>query len=195
MTATPIQLIVGLCNPGLQYHYTRHNAGEWFINEVAEKFQITLRPEMKFKGFIGEIKHGSHNCKLLLPATFMNLSGQAIQAVVNFFKIPINAILVAHDELDLPVGSIKLKQGGGHGGHNGLRDTIVHLGSQNFFRLRIGIGHPGHRDRVIDYVLKRPSQEEREKIQIALIRALNGINEILAGDMQKAMKNLHSVFS
>jgi PTH1 family peptidyl-tRNA hydrolase len=192
MTRTPIQLIVGLCNPGPEYEQTRHNAGAWFVEEAARRFNVSLRPEVKFKGLSGRFTEAGNTCHLLLPTTFMNLSGQAIGAIVNFYKIPVNAILVAHDELDLPVGSIKLKQGGGHGGHNGLRDTINHLNSKDFFRLRIGINHPGDRSQVIDYVLKRPSKEDAEKIHHAIEDAAKVLDSILSGDTQKAMKDLHS---
>lgn len=192
MTHTPIQLIVGLCNPGPEYEQTRHNAGAWFVEEVARRFNVNLRPEVKFKGLSGHFTEAGKTCRLLLPTTFMNLSGQAIRAIANFYKIPVDAILVAHDELDLPVGSIKLKQGGGHGGHNGLRDTISHLNSKDFFRLRIGINHPGDRSKVVDYVLKRPSKEDAQKIQYAIDDATRVLDTMLVGDMQKAMKDLHS---
>lgn len=189
---TPIQLIVGLGNPGADYEKTRHNAGAWFVEELAHKFQVSLRPELKFKGLSGCFTNAGSQCRLLIPTTFMNLSGHAIQSIASFYKIPVEGILVAHDELDLPVGTIRLKQGGGHGGHNGLRDTIHQLASKEFHRLRIGINHPGHKDKVLDYVLGRPSKEDQHKITHAIASAIHVLPELLAGDMQKAMRELHS---
>ncbi len=189
----PIQLIVGLGNPGSDYEKTRHNAGVWFVDEVARKFKVSLRPESKFKGLTGHFSNADNQqCRLLVPTTFMNHSGYAIQAIASFYKLPVEAILVAHDELDLPAGTIRLKQGGGHGGHNGLRDTINQLASKEFFRLRIGINHPGHKDKVVDYVLGRPSKDDSEKITQSIHDAIKILPEILVGEMQKAMKHLHS---
>jgi len=188
----PIQLIVGLCNPGSKYEQTRHNAGAWFVSQLAEKYQVLLRPELKFKGLAGSFTYEDRTCRLLLPTTFMNLSGQAIVAMANFYKIPAEQILVAHDELDLPAGIAKLKQGGGHGGHNGLRDTIAQLGTRDFFRLRIGINHPGDKRQVIDYVLKKPSNADSIKIQNSISDALQVTDALIEGDIQKAMRELHS---
>ncbi len=191
-TYAPIQLIVGLCNPGSKYEQTRHNAGAWFVGQLAEKYQVQLRPELKFKGLAGSFTYEDQTCRLLLPATFMNLSGQAIAAMANFYKIPPEQILVAHDELDLPTGVTRIKQGGGHGGHNGLRDTIAQLGTRNFFRLRIGINHPGDKLQVVDYVLKKPSNADSIKIQNSISDALQVTDALIEGDIQKAMRELHS---
>lgn len=192
MNKTPIQLIVGLGNPGSDYEKTRHNAGAWFVESISQQFEVLLRPELKFKGLAGLFTMAGNQCRLFIPTTFMNLSGHAIHTIASFYKIPVEAILVAHDELDLPVGTVRLKQGGGHGGHNGLRDSILQLGSKEFYRLRIGINHPGHKDKVIDYVLSRPSKDDHHKITDSITDALKVLPEILAGDMQKAMKDLHS---
>lgn len=189
----PIQLIVGLGNPGSEYANTRHNAGAWFVELLAEQTNTTLRFETKFKGNYARIHWQGQECHLLVPTTFMNLSGQAIAATAKFFKIPAANILVAHDELDLPVGTIRLKSGGGHGGHNGLRDTMAHFGAEIFQRLRIGIGHPGNAKQVIDYVLKNPSRADHELIMQAINDVLPELSDILSGNLQKAMKNLHTI--
>ena len=153
MPQNAIKLIVGLGNPSAEYEKTRHNAGAWFAVKISELFNATLRPEKKFQGNVGTVKIGADECRLMIPSTFMNLSGQAIKAIMTYYKLSNGSLLVAHDDLDLPAGTVKLKFNGGHGGHNGLRDIINHLGTQNFYRLRLGIGHPGHRDKVHDYVL------------------------------------------
>jgi PTH1 family peptidyl-tRNA hydrolase len=151
-----LQLIVGLGNPGLEYAQTRHNAGVWFVAALAAEHNIRLNPEAKYFGLVGRGTINGQEVRLLIPTTFMNRSGQAVSALANFFKIPLDAILVAHDELDLPAGSIRLKTGGGHGGHNGLRDIISSSGNQNnFHRLRIGIGHPGDAKLVSNFVLTK----------------------------------------
>ena len=151
-----IQLIVGLGNPGAQYEDTRHNAGFWFVEQLARAYGGSLQPEKKFFGYAARITIGGQDVRLLTPSTFMNRSGQAVNAIATFYKIPPQAILVAHDELDHPPGIGRLKQGGGHGGHNGLRDIISSLGNnKDFCRLRIGIGHPGNSKAVVNYVLKK----------------------------------------
>jgi PTH1 family peptidyl-tRNA hydrolase len=188
----PIQLIVGLGNPGPEYSDTRHNVGAWFTELLAEQHNLSLKPETKFKGLVSRIQNGTVDCWLLNPSTYMNHSGQAVKAMASFYKIPPEAILVAHDELDFPAGTIKLKQDGGHGGHNGLRDIIRHLNSQNFHRLRIGIGHPGHRDHVIDYVLHTPSRSDHQQIMAALDETLPLMPELLAGNVQAVTKKLHT---
>ncbi|WP_373019531.1 aminoacyl-tRNA hydrolase [Thiomicrorhabdus sp.] len=186
-----VQLIVGLGNPGDKYDQTRHNAGFWFVEEVARQYGVVFRPETKFLGEAVRVQSAGLDFWLLKPATFMNRSGQSIQALANFYKIPVESILVVHDELDLEPGVAKLKKGGGHGGHNGLRDTIAALGKE-FLRLRLGIGHPGHRDQVVDYVLKAPSKIDRQKIDDEIYQATRVLPELIRGDIQKAMHQLHT---
>ncbi|MBN2647998.1 MAG: aminoacyl-tRNA hydrolase [Thiotrichales bacterium] len=186
-----IKLIVGLGNPGDKYALTRHNAGFWFVDEIARQAGVVFRPETKFLGEAARLQQNGADLWLLKPATFMNRSGQSIQALAHFYKIPVESILVVHDELDLPPGSAKLKKGGGHGGHNGLRDSIAVLG-EGFLRLRLGIGHPGHRDQVVDYVLKAPSKIERELIDDASYLASKVLPELLEGALEKAMMKLHT---
>ncbi|MBE0493628.1 MAG: aminoacyl-tRNA hydrolase [Thiomicrospira sp.] len=187
-----VQLIVGLGNPGEQYDQTRHNAGFWFVEEIARQQNSVFRPETKFLGQVAKIDLNGHQAWLLKPMTFMNRSGQSIQALANFYRLSPEQVLVAHDELDLPVGVAKLKTGGGHGGHNGLRDTIAALGSPGFQRLRLGIDHPGDRHQVVNYVLKSPSKIERQKIDDAIYDATRVLADILAGDFAKAMNQLHT---
>lgn len=186
-----VQLIVGLGNPGDKYEQTRHNAGFWFVDEVARQYGVVFRPETKFLGFAARIQSNGLDIWLLKPTTFMNRSGQSIQALAKFYKIPVESILVVHDELDLGVGVAKLKIGGGHGGHNGLRDTIAAMGN-TFTRLRLGIDHPGHRDMVVDYVLKAPSKPDRQLIDDAIYEASKVVPELAVGDLQKAMNQLHT---
>jgi PTH1 family peptidyl-tRNA hydrolase len=187
-----IQLIVGLGNPGADYEATRHNAGAWFVLELAHAANANLRHDTKFHGIHGSTRLQGHDVHLLIPTTYMNLSGQSIGALASYYKIPPEAILVAHDELDLPVGDVRLKFDGGHGGHNGLRDTIRHLGTNKFHRLRIGIGHPGNSKDVVDYVLKPPKKSEREQIDAALHDAQRALPSLLSGQFQKAMQELHT---
>ena len=186
-----VQLIVGLGNPGDKYEQTRHNAGFWFVDEVARQYSVELRPETKFFGLAGRVQSNGMDFWLLKPSTFMNRSGQSIQALAKFYKIPVESILVVHDELDLPPGSAKLKVGGGHGGHNGLRDTIAAMG-KNFMRLRLGIGHPGHKDMVVDYVLKNASKSDRQLIDDASYEATRVVPDLIKGDPAKAMQDLHT---
>jgi PTH1 family peptidyl-tRNA hydrolase len=187
-----IQLIVGLGNPGEQYVNTRHNAGFWFVEEVARQCGAVFRPESKFLGEVAKIERGGQQAWLLKPMTFMNRSGQSIQALAKFYRLSADQILVAHDELDLPVGIAKLKTGGGHGGHNGLRDTIAALSTPQFHRLRLGIGHPGDRHEVVNYVLKSPSKIERDQIDDAIYESTRVLDAVLTADMAKAMNQLHS---
>ncbi len=189
---TAISLIVGLGNPGPEYEPTRHNAGFWFVDEIARRSGKSFTTEAKFNSQVARCMEGGKEFRLQKPMTFMNGSGQAVGALARFFKIPLEEILVVHDELDLPAGSVKLKKGGGHGGHNGLRDMISHLGSKDFYRLRVGIGHPGHKSQVVDYVLKKPSKEDRCLIEDAMYDALNVLPKILDGEFEKAMHELHS---
>jgi PTH1 family peptidyl-tRNA hydrolase len=188
-----IKLIVGLGNPGDQYSLTRHNAGFWFVDELARRCQAEFRPEKHFHGLLAQCRSRELDCRLFKPATFMNRSGQAVAAISRFFDIPREAVLVVHDELDLPPGTARVKQGGGHGGgHNGLRDLISHLGGGDFYRLRLGIGHPGHRDQVVDFVLRRPSRDDRALIEDAIADALEVIPEIVDGQFARAMNLLHT---
>ena len=188
-----MQLVVGLGNPGDQYERTRHNAGFLFVDELARQHGGSFQSEARFFGQSCRIRLDGQELWLLKPMTFMNRSGQAVAALARFYKIAPEAILIAHDELDLPPGDIRLKIGGGHGGHNGLRDTISQLGgNKDFMRLRIGIGHPGHSSQVSGYVLGRAPASEREAVEAAVDRALKVMPLAVAGEMQKAMNQLHS---
>ena len=190
-----IEMIVGLGNPGDNYEQTRHNAGFWFVQALARSGGGVFRSEAKFHGHVCKIAFSGHDgdrdCWLLKPATFMNRSGIAVATLAVFYKIPVESILVVHDELDLPPGVARLKQSGGHGGHNGLRDIIAQLGA-NFMRLRIGIGHPGDRDAVVDYVLQRPPVIDRQQIEAGIDAALKVMPDVVSGEMQRAMHSLHS---
>lgn len=190
---TAIRLIVGLGNPGEEYTHTRHNAGAWFVEQLAAESSVKFQSESKFQGRVAAIQPENHKCWLLLPNTFMNHSGQAVRAFSQFYQIAPEEILVAHDELDFPPGVVRLKQGGGHGGHNGLRDIIQNLQSDQFHRLRIGIGHPGDRSQVHDYVLSRPSKHDHTLILDAIQQAFIVLPEFVKGDIQKATQKLHSV--
>lgn len=188
-----IKLIVGLANPGREYEGTRHNAGADFVNELARLYGASLVSESRFHGLATRITIAGRDVRLLIPTTFMNRSGQSVAALANFFKIEPEQILVAHDELDLGPGIVKLKKGGGHGGHNGLRDIISSLGnSKNFIRLRIGIGHPGSAKQVANYVLSQPSADDRIGIGHSIDRTLKCIESIAAGDLDQAMLKLHT---
>ena len=190
---TAIQLIVGLGNPGAEYEQTRHNAGAFFVERIAAAQRVNLVPERKFFGLTGRFTHQGQDVRLLIPTTYMNRSGQAVAALAGFYRIPVESILVAHDELDLPPGVAKLKVGGGHGGHNGLRDIIAQLGNQNgFHRLRLGIGHPGDASLVSNFVLGRAPRAEQEKLDASIDFALGVLPDVLAGDFAKAMRVLHS---
>jgi len=192
MAEAGIDLIVGLGNPGAQYEATRHNVGFWFVDALARAGGEGFRAEGRFQGEVCRLRLAGRDLRLLKPATYMNRSGQSVGAVARYFEIPPERILIAHDELDLPVGSVRLKQGGGHAGHNGLRDTIAVLGSRDFWRLRIGIAHPGDRTLVTGYVLGRPSREDGERIEDALNEAERVLEDLLHGRFQAAMNRLHS---
>lgn len=192
MSGHSIQLIVGLANPGKAYEQTRHNAGAWFVENIASSTNSSLKLEKRFHGFYQKILLHNKTIHLLIPTTFMNLSGQAVRACMNFHKIPPESILIAHDEIDLPPGAIKLKFDGGNGGHNGLKDIIQHLGTKQFYRLRIGVGHPGNSKDVSDYVLHPPSKADKIKIDDAMQKAQDVLPDILCGDMQKAMQHMHT---
>lgn len=187
-----IRLIVGLGNPGREYESTRHNAGFWWVDEFARKNQIAFKSENKFHALAARSMLHGHELHLLKPQTFMNVSGRSVGALAQFYKIEPAQILVVHDELDLPPGSAKLKLGGGHGGHNGLKDIIAHLGSRDFWRLRIGVGHPGDRAEVVNYVLNAPRKEEQALIEDALQRAQEVAPLIVEGKLEAAMLKLHS---
>jgi peptidyl-tRNA hydrolase, PTH1 family len=190
---TAIKLIVGLGNPGNEYRGTRHNAGADFVEELARQCSSTMQPESKFFGLAGRITLAGHDLRLLVPTTFMNRSGKAVAAMASFYKISPEEILIAHDELDIPAGTARFKQGGGHGGHNGLRDIVPALGNnKNFHRLRIGIDHPGHASKVSGYVLSQPSQVDRSRIEASIDEAIAALPLLLDGDSTKAMTRLHS---
>ena len=186
-----IRCIVGLGNPGDKYQYTRHNAGFWLADRLANHFGLQLRADNKFFGQTGKLSLPSGDCWLLKPMTFMNRSGQSASALARFYRFVPEQILVVHDELDLPAGSVRLKKGGGHGGHNGLRDIISALGSKDFYRLRLGIDHPGHRDQVTDYVLSRPSREDQQKLEQAIDTSIDHIEDLLEGNFQRFMNEVH----
>lgn len=187
-----IQLIVGLGNPGPQYEATRHNAGFWWVDQIAAEHGARLNAEGKFQGIAGRLKRGDHEAWLLKPSTFMNASGRAVAAIANFYKIPPQAILVVHDELDLGPGTVKLKKGGGHGGHNGLKDIAAALGTPDFWRLRLGIGHPGERNEVVNFVLKSPSRDEMHAIENAMDDSAKLLPMLLDGEFEAAMLKLHT---
>ena len=188
-----IKLIVGLGNPGDKYTDTRHNAGEWLIERLTRRFNVSLNPESKFFGKTARTLVNGKEVRLSVPTTFMNLSGKAVGALASFYRIKPEEILVIHDELDLPPGTAKLKQGGGHGGHNGLKDIVAQLGNNNnFYRLRIGIGHPGHRDLVAGYVLNKPSPADRDALEKVLDEATDCVEMIFKDGMVKATNRLNS---
>lgn len=186
-----IKLIVGLGNPGAAYEQTRHNAGAWFLNALADQSHLSFKLNKKMQGEVAELDVHHGRCYVLLPLTFMNHSGQSVRAICDFYRIQPHDIVVAHDELDLLPGRVKLKTGGGHGGHNGLRDIITHLGTTNFHRIRLGIGHPGHKDMVLDYVLGKPSQDDRKQIDQAIERAVDVVPLLLKGNLALAMNQLN----
>ena len=187
-----IKLIVGLRNPGSAYAHTRHNAGGWFVEVLAQRHSSPLKSDKKLQGELANLEINSQSCKLLLPLTFMNHSGIPVRAACQFFRFEPNEVLVVHDELDLPAGRIKLKTGGGHGGHNGLRDIISQLGSPDFHRLRVGIGHPGHKELVLNYVLGKPSASDRQSMFDAIDRGISIIPSVLEGNIAGAMNLLNA---
>lgn len=190
---THIRLIAGLANPGSEYTSTRHNAGAWFIDLVAQHTKLILRPDSKLHGSHGVYSNGTEKMHLFVPSTYMNQSGIAIKACTHYHKIPPAAILIAHDDIDLPVGTIRIKFDGGDGGHNGLKDIIQHLHTKQFYRLRIGVGRPKQSSDVVDYVLKAPSRSERALIDEKLSIVLHDILPVLlTGSIDKAMQLLHT---
>lgn len=187
-----IQLIAGLGNPGAKYEDTRHNVGFWFVDELAKAKGCSLHQDSKFQGEVGKISLNGQSVWLIKPMTFMNLSGQSVAALANYYKLTAENLLVVHDELDLEPGTVRLKCGGGHGGHNGLRDIISHFASKEFYRLRIGIGHPGSAADVSNYVLSNPSSTDRNMLVQAIEDCMPVLPQIIDGEMQKAMNHLHS---
>ncbi|MEE9494828.1 MAG: aminoacyl-tRNA hydrolase [Gammaproteobacteria bacterium] len=187
-----IRLIIGLGNPGSEYKQTRHNAGFWFLDMLGSDLHCSFKAEKRFSGDVARCLIEQQDCRLLKPMTFMNRSGLPAASLMRFFDIAADEILVVHDELDLSPGVARLKRGGGHGGHNGLRDLISHLGSKDYLRLRMGIGHPGHKSQVSDYVLKAPSQTDRQQIENAMYEVFRVIPAIMANDIEQAMHQLHS---
>lgn len=186
-----IRLIAGLGNPGEKYVQTRHNAGFWFADAVAAKRGAVFRCQERFQGEVAHFHFEDEKVWLLKPLTYMNRSGLSLHAFSQFYKISVEQLLVAHDEIDLPHGTARIKYAGGHGGHNGLRSTFEHLGP-DFLRLRLGVGHPGHKDDVTDHVLKKPGDRERREIDSAIDRASDALDEILRGDVEAAMRQLHT---
>lgn len=185
-------LIVGLGNPGPKYAETRHNAGFWFLGRLLEAAAVGLRSQSKLQAEVARALLHGRELVLAQPTTFMNHSGQAVRALADYYDVPAKNLLVAYDELDLPPGTARLKEGGGHGGHNGIRDIIRHLGEPGFLRLRIGIGHPGNRDAVTRYVLSRSPVDQRAEIDRSIDRALDVMPLVLAGRLQEAMTALHT---
>ena len=186
-----IALIAGLGNPGPGYKGTRHNAGFWFIDELSQHYSLDFKLESRFQGEVANVQIKRLPIRVLRPVTFMNESGQSVASLMRYFAIEPGALLVVHDDLDLEPGVVRLKEGGGHGGHNGLRDLIRHLDSNDFVRLRLGIGHPGHPDDVTDYVLHAPPANERSAILDAVSRAVALIEPMINGDHAVVMNELH----
>jgi peptidyl-tRNA hydrolase, PTH1 family len=187
-----IRLLVGLGNPGPEYKDTRHNAGFWFIDAVAREWRVNLAPERSYFGLMARANLREGPVWLLEPMTFMNLSGKSVAALANFFKIAPAEILVAHDELDLLPGQIKMKLGGSPAGHNGLKDIQSQLGSADFWRMRLGIGHPGVRAEVVDYVLRKPIADDREAIDKCIAQGVSALDLMVEGDMERALMKVHA---
>ncbi|XXQ68648.1 aminoacyl-tRNA hydrolase [Neisseriaceae bacterium B1] len=187
-----IKMIIGLGNPGAEYEQTRHNAGFWFLDELAWQWKATFKNEKKFFGDVARVSRPEGDVWLLKPDTFMNLSGKAAAALAQFYKIQPEEILVVHDELDIDCGRIRFKLGGGNGGHNGLKDIQAKCGTPNFYRLRLGIGHPGDRNLVVGFVLNKPSAAERQLIDDAIRKSLQTMPLIMAGQKEDAVRFLHS---
>lgn len=190
MPGTPIKIIVGLGNPGPEHVLTRHNAGFWFVDALAARHGGRFRSHTKFQGEICRLPMNGTEITLLKPSTYMNRSGLAIRALSDYLKVTAAETLVVHDELDLPVADARFKLAGGHGGHNGLRDTITHIGA-DFWRLRIGVGHPGDKSQVIDYVLHRAPKDEEDQIIASIAEALDNLPVFLEQGAEKAMNSLH----
>lgn len=187
-----IRLFVGLGNPGNEYEDTRHNAGFWYIDALARRLGVHLQPDRAYHGLVARANTPQGPVWLLQPHTYMNLSGKAVAALARFFKVQPEEVLVAHDELDLLPGQVKLKKGGGHAGHNGLRDIHAQLGSPDHWRLRLGIGHPGVKHEVAAYVLRKPPQAEREALEKCIAQSMDATECFLLGDMEAAIKRIHA---
>ncbi|MEX2487983.1 MAG: aminoacyl-tRNA hydrolase [Pseudomonadales bacterium] len=191
--STGLRLIVGIGNPGSKYADTRHNAGVWFVDRLADRLKASFKEEKKFFGRTADVIIEQQPLKLLIPATYMNESGKSVGALANFYKIPVDQILIAHDELDFAIGMIRLKQGGGLAGHNGLRDIVAALGGdQSFNRLRIGVGHPGSREDVTGHVLSKATPADRDLIYTCIDEALQVMPLVVKGEWQQAMNQLHN---
>lgn len=189
--AVPLKLIVGLGNPGSQYLMTRHNAGFWFVDALANKLSLTFSPDKKSQSELCRYQSGSIDCWLCKPQTFMNESGTTVQALSSYYKIPMNQVLVVHDEVDLDVANVRLKVGGGHGGNNGIRDIIQKTGSKDFNRLRIGVGHPGSADKVASYVLSRARADDEDNIMQSIAKVIDENETLFGGQIQKLMNQLN----
>lgn len=187
-----IKLFVGLGNPGPQYQDTRHNAGFWWLDALAHELKVHLTMDRNYQGLVAKTQYQNNTIWLLAPQTFMNASGRSVATLARFFKIAPEEILVAHDELDVSPGQVKLKRGGSHAGHNGLRDIHAQLGSPDYWRLRIGVGHPGNKSEVVDWVLKKPSLDHRIAINQCIDRTIRAAPNLLAGDMEKATMLVHT---
>ena len=187
---TPIRLIVGLGNPGDKYTATRHNAGFWFLDKLASRHQASFRSETKFKAEVASFEYAGNRVWLLKPTTFMNLSGECVGPFAKYYQIDPKNTLVAHDELDLPVGTSRFKWAGGDGGHNGIRDIFKHF-AKDFWRLRVGVGHPGTKEQVLSFVMQAPSSKEQSIIDDSLDRIFETMTDVLTGDMEAAMRSLH----
>jgi PTH1 family peptidyl-tRNA hydrolase len=191
MAAFPLRLVVGLGNPGPEHALTRHNVGFWFVDALAHAAEARFRDHRKHQAELARIKIGEHELLLVKPQTYVNRSGLAIRSIAEYYRVQPGEILVVYDELDLPVGTVRLKRGGGAGGHNGVKDTIAHIGD-DFWRLRVGIGHPGNKAEVIDYVLKRAPHEEEEAIIDCVAAAVDIMPMLLSAGAEKAMNKLHT---
>lgn len=188
-----LQCIVGLGNPGPTYADTRHNAGVWFIDALCHQYQTRLNLETRLRAYTGQIQINGHTVRLVVPNVFMNHSGQTVQLIAQYYKIKPEHLLIAHDELDLPNGAVRLKWGGGHGGHNGLRDTIQHLNNAHFYRLRLGIGRPIHASQdVATFVLNKPSTEQRLELDRAIAQTVPCVPDMVEGHWSKIMQQLHT---
>lgn len=187
-----IKLFVGLGNPGTEYEHTRHNAGFWWVDALARQLKVSLQAERSYQGWMARTQSGGQTIWLLEPQTFMNASGTSVAALARFYKIEPAQILVVHDELDVVPGEAKLKLGGSHAGHNGLRDIQAKLGTADFWRLRLGIGHPGVKSEVIHWVLKKPSPDQRELIDACITRSLQATDDLLSGDFTRATQRIHT---
>ena len=187
-----ISLVAGLGNPGHSYEMTRHNAGFWSLDALSRRWGLSWRKESRFSADLAEARVGHQRVRFIRPTSFMNESGNSVASIADYFDIPSEQVLVMHDELDLLPGTVRVKRAGGHGGHNGLRDIFSKLGSRDFVRLRIGIGHPGHSDDVTDWVLSKPPKEELNMIDRGIEQALDHFEALIAGNIETVMKSLHT---